>query len=98
MAESESDEISDAERAEFAFLAMGEGNIGKFEVSFGGYEFFSFVSKSRIQEPSVAMGLRYTTTCNSVSLGQIVSIMPPKSRKREEFYFLGCYFDSENIS
>ena len=98
MAESESDELSDPKPAEFAFLALGESNFGKYEVSFGGYEFFSFVSKSRIQEPSVAMGLRYTATGNSVSLGQIIIIMPPKSRKKEEFYFLGCYFDSENVS
>ena len=72
--------------------ALGENNIGNFEVEHEGLEWYSFYADKVCADPVVAMGIKCATTGNSVTLGQVVSILMKGIRLRHEFYFLGAFW------
>ena len=82
-------------REELLFSAVGEGNTGKFENEHDGIEFHSCFSASLIPSRTVSMGMRHTATGNSVTIGQKVTIKC--GRKKEDFYFIGAYYNEEMV-
>ena len=87
--------VNSSDREKLSFDATGNGNIGKYEASNGGFEFFSYYSSTLIPTPTVAMGIRFSVTGNSITLGQSLSFVPPQQRRKEDFFFLGAFYTTD---
>lgn len=69
------------------------GNDGKFEIEHEGFQWFSFYADKLIPDTVVAMGIKCTETGNSVTLGQLVALLFKGTRSKQEFYFLGAFWE-----